>query len=456
MEKITEVTRRDILDAIRDGFEVLYDEPEYFGFDGEFETGYEVKMPFYGRLDEISFFTRIYDLEKLPSHDRRYENALGDIRCHLHWGDYPEECWFFDDERFQLRHGDGDEPLLRFMCEMLHPSVRNENSQWKDYLDKFNSLLRVDGYELYPAQLISGRALYKARCYVEPVAPTLPAMLFSERYKSLIEYGNGLPVDQISNIVSHKAKKHLAQVMFKYQEPMQYRPSRYDNWTENTDALEEATQRLNKFLDIDAINSGDPPITEEQGVAGMFTPFLFNLIEFQYDELSSSERTEFRKEINASFQGDGVPFHMADSGLIERTADYEPLTSEIVPEIEKIRELGLKELLDLAIEKHRQSDLQSHRDATEKLWAAFERLKTYYPELRKNISADKVIEAMSGNQKEFIELFTTEFKALTDIGNSFSIRHHETSQVDVKDMRYYDYFFNRCLSLIALAIQYLE
>ena len=76
MDKITEVTRRDILDAIRDGFEVLYDEPLYNGFNGEYETGYEVKMPFYGRLDEISFFSRIYDLKNLPSHDHRYNNAL--------------------------------------------------------------------------------------------------------------------------------------------------------------------------------------------------------------------------------------------------------------------------------------------------------------------------------------------------------------------------------------------
>ena len=36
------------------------------------------------------------------------------------------------------------------------------------------------------------------------------------------------------------------------------------------------------------------------------------------------------------------------------------------------------------------------------------------------------------------------------------LRHHETNRTDITDIRYYDYFFNRCLSLIALAIQYLE
>lgn len=52
--------------------------------------------------------------------------------------------------------------------------------------------------------------------------------------------------------------------------------------------------------------------------------------------------------------------------------------------------------------------------------------------------------------------FNTEFKILTDIGNKYRIRHHETNKIDIIDIRYYDYLFNRCLSLIALAIQYLE
>ena len=48
------------------------------------------------------------------------------------------------------------------------------------------------------------------------------------------------------------------------------------------------------------------------------------------------------------------------------------------------------------------------------------------------------------------------FKSLTSIGNHYRIRHHETDKINITDSRYYDYFFNRCLSLIALAIQYLQ
>ena len=61
---------------------------------------------------------------------------------------------------------------------------------------------------------------------------------------------------------------------------------------------------------------------------------------------------------------------------------------------------------------------------------------------------------MAGGNSDFIDLFNDEFKALTNIGNKYRIRHHETDKIDITDARYYDYLFNRCLSLIALAIKY--
>jgi hypothetical protein len=63
---------------------------------------------------------------------------------------------------------------------------------------------------------------------------------------------------------------------------------------------------------------------------------------------------------------------------------------------------------------------------------------------------------MANGNDDFADLFNNEFKVLTDIGNKYRIRHHETDRIDITDVRYYDYFFNRCLSLIALAIQYLR
>lgn len=64
--------------------------------------------------------------------------------------------------------------------------------------------------------------------------------------------------------------------------------------------------------------------------------------------------------------------------------------------------------------------------------------------------------AMANGSDDFANLFNDEFKTLTDIGNHYRIRHHEIDKINITDIRYYDYLFNRCLSLIAIAVQYLE
>ncbi len=458
MNKISDITRRDILDIIKDGFIEEFDEPVYDSETGEYITEKKIFMPFSGRLDEIDFFTRLYDLESLPSYDRRYNDALGDISCHLSWGDY-EDCWFFKDRRFKLMQSDGDEPLLKFICEMLHPTVRNEKSPWKLYLEKFNELLRADGYELYAAQHISGRDIYKAKEYVASDVPLLPDNLFSERYKDLIEYGNGASVDNISGKVELIAKKHLCRVMFEFAEPMKIQRSRYDNWTDDTDALKEAINRFNEFMEIPIINLNVAmfsPAPLEDLLASHFTPFLFDVIELHFDELSKKEKTPFQFAINASLKKDNVPFRLSDRGLIEILNDHEVLSTEIIKSLDSVSEPGIHDLLNEAITKHMQPTFQAHRDAVEKIWDALERLKTYYTTMDKKASATQIVNDMACGRAEFVSLFDAEFKALTDIGNNFRIRHHETNKIDITDIRHYDYFFNRCLSLIATAILYLQ
>lgn len=458
MNKITEITRRDIIDIINNGFIEQLDGPVYDNEKGAFVTERAIFMPFYGRLDELGFFSRLYDLTTLPSYDHRYRDALGDIKCHLGWGDY-EKGWFFHDRRFKLLPENGDEPLLNFICEMLHPAVRATNSPWKLYLEKFNELLRADGYEIYAAQHISGRDVFKARPYTLSEAPLLPDNLFTERYKELISYGNGNPIDNISGNIEYNAKKHFAKVMREFAEPISIQRSRYDRWIDNTNALSEAIDHLNEYMDMPVIEieldvySG---CSLEESLASQFTPFLFDVIEYQFEELSSGEKGPFQTAINDSMRRDNLSFRLSDRGLIELLTDQEVLSPEFIQDVENISEPGLRALLKEAIERHMQPNIHAHRDAVEKIWDALERIKTYYPSMDKKASASKIVNDMSGGNPAFHDLFDTEFKTLTDIGNGYRIRHHETNAVDITDPRHYDYFFNRCLSLIALAIQYLQ
>lgn len=165
MNKLTEVTRRDLIDIIKNGFVYTYYEPYHhpdYHEPLEREVTIEVKMPFCGRLSEIDFLSRLYDLDNMPSTDGRFKNASGDIWQHTVNNDDWEPYWFFSDRRFKLSNG-SDEPLLNFISEMLHPAVRIENSEWKIYLEKFNEILSPDGYELFASAHISGREVFTAK-----------------------------------------------------------------------------------------------------------------------------------------------------------------------------------------------------------------------------------------------------------------------------------------------------
>lgn len=165
---------------------------------------------------------------------------------------------------------------------------------------------------------------------------------------------------------------------------------------------------------------------------------------------------DYRNEINEIFQESGLLFTLTRGKLIERIVENTPLSPAIETQVQQIAEYGTRELMKDAIALYKTPNPAARQDSVEKIWDALERLKTYYTNLDKRDSATKVVNDMSNGKDDFITIFDAEFRALTNIGNSFRIRHHETNKIDITDNRHYDYFFNRCLSLIALAIQYLK
>lgn len=165
---------------------------------------------------------------------------------------------------------------------------------------------------------------------------------------------------------------------------------------------------------------------------------------------------QFRDEINDIFRKTGLLYELNTDLQVERIVENSPVTPVVESAIAAVKEAGVRELLQEAIMLHRSPYPTDIRNAVEKLWDAYERLKTYYTTMNKAKSAEKIVNDMAAGQAPYVTLFDTEFRALTKIGNDFRIRHHETDKVEITDVRYYDYFFNRCLSLIALAIQYLQ
>lgn len=119
-------------------------------------------------------------------------------------------------------------------------------------------------------------------------------------------------------------------------------------------------------------------------------------------------------------------------------------------------EIGISELLDVA-QEYSSSDIKT---ATEKIWDAFERIKTFFVDAQKRIdkrrSCEILIDLMANGNSNLKDEINKEFLLLTSIGNDYRIRHHEVTKIEIKDDEQYKYLFNRCFSLIQFAISIIE
>lgn len=119
-------------------------------------------IAWYGRLNDVEFLSRLYDLQRLPSTDHRYKDAAGDIWQHRINNDDWEDDWVFADNRFQLIDGSAED-FLRFLCEVLHPIVRSDRDETLRTVIHFNDQLRLAGWEIYEEERIAGRPRFSYR-----------------------------------------------------------------------------------------------------------------------------------------------------------------------------------------------------------------------------------------------------------------------------------------------------
>jgi hypothetical protein len=111
----------------------------------------------------------------------------------------------------------------------------------------------------------------------------------------------------------------------------------------------------------------------------------------------------------------------------------------------------LDDLLNTARNKFLNPDVHDRREALEKLWDAWERLKTLEAEDKKR-SVGLLLDKASPDSR-FRGVLESEAKALTDIGNSFMIRHTEVGKVPIRHHEHVDYLFHRMFDLIRLLLR---
>ena len=118
--------------------------------------------------------------------------------------------------------------------------------------------------------------------------------------------------------------------------------------------------------------------------------------------------------------------------------------------VEKV--LTIDQELNILIEeaKERFKNPNDKKIALEKLWDAFERIKTYFDEDKKLSSEQLVILVSTNFDKDFIN---NEFKELTTIGNTYNIRHHEKGKIIISENKHIEYLFFRMLALLNLCVE---
>lgn len=154
--QITNITRRDIFRLNWSQIEI--ETQDIFN---------QYRFQVFGELGQLDFLKRLYQLDIMPSNDLRFKNFEEDIIQHTIRNDDWVYNWVFIDDRLELSSGD-DNKLLRFLCEIFHPEVRDwrnpqeqEVSYWA--LSELNALLKEDGYEVYESGRIAGRPVFSYR-----------------------------------------------------------------------------------------------------------------------------------------------------------------------------------------------------------------------------------------------------------------------------------------------------
>ena len=429
MKRITEITKLDILNLFRNGLQM--------------EDPFDVQPPamynYCGRLQEIDFLKRLYNLKSMQSYDSRFVNAEQDIFQHTVMNnDYPY-CWIFEDERFNLMDG-SDEIYLKFLCEVFHLAVRYEKGYWKEFLIEINKLLKNDGYEIYPEKKISNREVYGWRIYQEENILFIP---FSQRNSKCIKE------KKIKLSINMKARNQIYYFL-KKNNHVCYETNEV-GWDYTITVGEKFFSEIKQFYVPKCYNEKKEYIetSDLQSFILSNSPFyVLDVIEFF---AKNSNNDHFELEINAILKFNEIPFQMLNGKLIN-TFEKQIIDNSLI----SIQEFGLKELLQDASKYYDENNLKI---AVEKLWDAFERLKTYYclsMDIDKKKSVTKIINDMGSGQQAFEKIFEREFNDLTTLGNNFRIRHHEINKIDILDKKHYEYFYKRCLSLISTAIQYLD
>lgn len=199
-----------------------------------------------------------------------------------------------------------------------------------------------------------------------------------------------------------------------------------------------------------------------QPTQGEYHPF-FKHHHLSYDRGAGQEA--FRNKINTIFARNGIAFELHPvpsktpkgralgefTGVIRRLGP--PVMRDLVRSaVFHTGDTDLDAMIETARTKFLNPDVMVRRESLEKLWDAWERLKTLLPASDKK-SAVKALLDRATLEPKLRNVLEQEAKLLTEIGNTFQIRHSETTQTPLDKDSQVDYLFHRLFSFIWLLVQ---
>ena len=184
-----------------------------------------------------------------------------------------------------------------------------------------------------------------------------------------------------------------------------------------------------------------------KAIPGKYHDF-FNHYHLTFDQEAGQEG--FRSTVNRMFARNGVAFEILPTGRIVRLLPP-VLGEELKRTVFNTGDRTLDNMLSESRAKFSDRNPLVRREALERLWDAWERLKSFADPGDKKRSIKIILDAVTSEPSLRARL-EEEAMELNSIGNSYLIRHSEVTQVAVIDVDHIDYLFHRLFAMIQLML----
>ena len=162
--------------------------------------------------------------------------------------------------------------------------------------------------------------------------------------------------------------------------------------------------------------------------------------------------TRFVADVNLLFRRNAVAYEITSTGRARRLLP-QPLADTLGWAMFQTDDAETDRLLEVARQRFLSPKPDDRQDALEKLWDAFERLKTLELGANKRAQADALLDRVAAAGSGFREALGREAAELTSIGNSFRIRHSETTQEALTSLDQFDYLFTRMFAFVRIILK---